>query len=137
MELEAPGFKHNHSTDKLRQRAEEKERSREALQQQVGGRPGVINRMQFTFSVDQPAHSAQANAQSVKKPDLKPSSQFRDSVGRRARPSTRASQGGQGAHHNGGAKAGADGGVGEKEPPSLTQMGRKRSPSASGNSTLR
>jgi hypothetical protein len=29
-ELEAPGFKHNYSTDIIRQRAAEKERSREA-----------------------------------------------------------------------------------------------------------
>ena len=136
VELEAPGFRRNQSTDKLRQRAEEKERTREALQQQSGGRPGVINRMQFTFSVDQPAQSTPASAQHVKKPDLKPSSQFRDSVGRRARPTTRASINGHGhgANNVEGSKDRSDK-AGDKDPPSLTQMGCRRSPSNSANNT--
>ncbi|KIK66450.1 hypothetical protein GYMLUDRAFT_239399 [Collybiopsis luxurians FD-317 M1] len=70
-ELEAPDFRRNHSTDMIRQRAVEKERSREASQ---NAKPGTIKRMQFTFSVDQPA--APATAQPVKKPDLKPSPEF-------------------------------------------------------------
>ncbi|KAE9401777.1 hypothetical protein BT96DRAFT_593949 [Gymnopus androsaceus JB14] len=69
-ELEAPDFKRNHSTDIIRQRAVEKERSREASQ---NARPGTIKRMQFTFSVDQPSP---VSAQLVKKPDLKPSPEF-------------------------------------------------------------
>ncbi|THH12446.1 hypothetical protein EW146_g7691 [Bondarzewia mesenterica] len=84
-ELEAPGFKRNHSTDIIRQRAAEKERTREANQ---NARPGTIKRMQFTFSVDQPTPAA--SAPPVKKPDLKPSAEFRDTVSRRGRPSTRA-----------------------------------------------
>ncbi|KAI9507942.1 hypothetical protein F5148DRAFT_980619 [Russula earlei] len=83
-ELEAPGFRRNHSTDIIRQRAAEKERSREA---NVNGRPGTIKRMQFTFSVDQPTNTASATP--VQKPDLKPSAEFKDSVTRRTRPVTR------------------------------------------------
>lgn len=49
-ELEAPDFKRNPSVEMIRQRAAEKERMREANQHL----PGTINRMQFTFSVDQP-----------------------------------------------------------------------------------
>ncbi|KAJ3806206.1 hypothetical protein EV368DRAFT_4570, partial [Lentinula lateritia] len=85
-ELSAPDFKHSHSTDLIRQKAVERERSREEAAQEdaaavanglgvggVGG-PGTrtIKRMQFTFS---PMH--------VDKPDLKPSAEF--SVGKRAR----------------------------------------------------
>ncbi|KAH9476806.1 GATA-binding factor 1-A [Psilocybe cubensis] len=70
-ELEAPDFKRNHSTDMIRQRAVEKERSREASQ---NAQPGTIKRMQFTFSVDQPAQSL--STAPVKKPDTKPSSEF-------------------------------------------------------------
>ncbi|KAI0245842.1 hypothetical protein BJV78DRAFT_1277357 [Lactifluus subvellereus] len=80
-ELEAPGFKRNHSTDIIRQRAAERERSREAT---LNGRPGTIKRMQFTFSVDQPIHGA--SSAPVQKPDLKPSAEFKDSVTRRSRP---------------------------------------------------
>ena len=83
-ELEAPGFKRNHSTDIIRQRAAEKERSREA---NLNGRPGTIKRMQFTFSVDQPTPAASAGP--VQKPDLKPSAEFKDNVTRRSRPVTR------------------------------------------------
>jgi GATA-binding protein, other eukaryote len=83
--LEAPGFKRNHSTDIIRQRAAEKERSREA---NLTGRPGTIKRMQFTFSVDQPTSST-ASAVPVQKPDLKPSAEFKDNVTRRTRPTTR------------------------------------------------
>jgi GATA-binding protein len=82
--LEAPGFKRNHSTDIIRQRAAEKERSREA---NLNGRPGTIKRMQFTFSVDQPTSTASAVL--VQKPDLKPSAEFKDNVTRRTRPITR------------------------------------------------
>ncbi|KAF5363111.1 hypothetical protein D9757_011712 [Collybiopsis confluens] len=70
-ELEAPDFRRNHSSDMIRQKAVEKERSREASQ---NAQPGTIKRMQFTFSVDQP--TAPATAQAVKKPDLKPSPEF-------------------------------------------------------------
>ncbi|KAH9956082.1 hypothetical protein BC827DRAFT_1347168 [Russula dissimulans] len=83
-ELEAPGFRRNHSTDIIRQRAAEKERSREA---NVNGCPGTIKRMQFTFSVDQPTPTASATP--VQKPDLKPSAEFKDNLTRRARPATR------------------------------------------------
>ncbi|PPQ69700.1 hypothetical protein CVT24_001200 [Panaeolus cyanescens] len=69
-ELEAPDFKRNHSTDMIRQRAAEKERSREASQ----NAPGVIKRMQFTFSVDQPSQPFMTLP--VKKPDTKPSAEF-------------------------------------------------------------
>ncbi|KAG5643654.1 hypothetical protein DXG03_000534 [Asterophora parasitica] len=69
-ELEAPDFKANHSTDMIRQRAEEKERNREASQHAL---PGTIKRMQFTFSVDQPSPAVN---QTVQKPDLKPSPEF-------------------------------------------------------------
>ncbi|CAK5276492.1 unnamed protein product [Mycena citricolor] len=44
--------KHSLSSDLLRQRAEEKERSREAAQLQTGG---GLHRMQFTFAVEVPA----------------------------------------------------------------------------------
>ena len=83
-ELEAPGFKRNHSTDIIKQRAAEKERSREA---NLNGRPGTIKRMQFTFSVDQPTPCT--SAVPVQKPDLKPSAEFKDNVTRRTRPITR------------------------------------------------
>ena len=82
--MEAPGFKRNYSTDIIRQRAAEKERSREA---NLNGRPGTIKRMQFTFSVDQPTSTASAVL--VQKPDLKPSAEFKDNVTRRTRPITR------------------------------------------------
>ena len=71
-ELEAPDFKRNHSTDMIRQRAVEKERSREASQ---NAQPGTIKRMQFTFSVDQQAHQAPITAP-AKKPDTRPSAEF-------------------------------------------------------------
>ena len=56
----------------IRQRAVEKERSREASQ---NAQPGTIKRMQFTFSVDQQAHQAPSTAP-VKKPDTRPSAEF-------------------------------------------------------------
>ncbi|KZT08489.1 uncharacterized protein LAESUDRAFT_757724 [Laetiporus sulphureus 93-53] len=84
-QLQAPGFKRNHSTDLIQRRAADKEREREANQR---GRPGTIRRMQFTFSVDRPASPTAATV-SVKKPDLKPSSEFRDNALKRGRPSTR------------------------------------------------
>ncbi|KZT21346.1 hypothetical protein NEOLEDRAFT_1073641 [Neolentinus lepideus HHB14362 ss-1] len=79
-ELSAPGFRRNQSTDLIQQRAVEKERQREATQ---NAKPGVIKRMQFTFSVDPP--SSGATSTPVKKPDYKPSAEFRDNSGRRAR----------------------------------------------------
>lgn len=81
-ELRAPGFKRNHSTAMIQQRAAEKEREREAHQN------GTIHRMQFTFSVDQPAPPT-ASSVHPRKPDLKPSSEFRDTVVKRGRPTTR------------------------------------------------
>ncbi|KAI3607043.1 siderophore biosynthesis regulatory protein [Moniliophthora roreri] len=69
-ELEAPDFKRNSSSEMIRQRAEERERSREASQ---NAKPGTIKRMQFTFSVDQPTPVSNAP---VQKPDLKPSPEF-------------------------------------------------------------
>ncbi|KAJ3872814.1 hypothetical protein F5051DRAFT_310148, partial [Lentinula edodes] len=99
-ELSAPDFKHSHSTDLIRQKAVERERSREEAAQEdaaavangtgvggVGG-PGTrtIKRMQFTFSVNEDQHSAAgytAQPMHVDKPDLKPSAEF--SVGKRAR----------------------------------------------------
>lgn len=69
-ELEAPDFRRNPSSDLIRQRAVEKERNREASQ---NTQPGAINRMQFTFSVEQPSPASNAP---VPKPDFKPSSEF-------------------------------------------------------------
>ena len=57
----------------IRQRAVEKERSREASQ---NAQPGTIKRMQFTFSVDQQAHQAPPLNAPVKKPDTRPSAEF-------------------------------------------------------------
>ncbi|KAI0042753.1 hypothetical protein FA95DRAFT_1584339 [Auriscalpium vulgare] len=117
-ELEAPGFKRNHSTDIIRQRAAEKERSREANQ----SRPGTIGRMQFTFSVDQPAPAA--SAAPVQKPDLKPSAEFKDNAARRGRPSTRSM-----ATENAGDPAPTLPDATDKDPP-LTQRGRKTATSS-------
>src|SRR5262245_56153637 len=72
-ELEAPDFKHNSSTDLIRQRAGEKERNREASQ---NTKPGMIKRMQFTFSVDQPARVP--NSATLKKLDSKPTHEIKD-----------------------------------------------------------
>ncbi|KIL58289.1 hypothetical protein M378DRAFT_335299 [Amanita muscaria Koide BX008] len=69
-ELEAPDYRHNHSAEYIRQKAAEKERSREASQ---NPKTGIIKRMQFTFSVDQPSP---ATNQPVQKPDLRPSLEF-------------------------------------------------------------
>ena len=85
--LEAPDFKRNASTDLIRQRAVERERSREASQ---NARPGTIKRMQFTFSVDTPPGSfpttssssytfaGEGSATAPTKPDLRPSAEFRE-----------------------------------------------------------
>ncbi|KAG6827220.1 hypothetical protein H0H92_012741 [Tricholoma furcatifolium] len=64
-ELEAPNYKANHSTDLIRQRAEEKERNR--------AMPGTIKRMQFTFNLDTPSPAVN---EPVTKPNLKPSTEF-------------------------------------------------------------
>ena len=70
-ELEAPDFKHNHSTEMIRKRAAEKERQKV----QSGA---IIKRTQFTFSVEQPPV---VNAAPVAgKPDTKPSPEFNDSI---------------------------------------------------------
>ncbi|GJE89056.1 GATA Zn-finger domain-containing protein [Phanerochaete sordida] len=100
-ELQAPGFRRNHSTDVIQQRALEREREREANQ----NRNGTLHRMQFTFSVDQPA--APATSTPCQKPDLKPSAEFKDN--KRGRPATRASNSSD-----------------SKDQP-LTQRGRKQS----------
>ncbi|KAF5376737.1 hypothetical protein D9615_007839 [Tricholomella constricta] len=109
-ELEAPDFKANHSTAKIRQRAEEKERNREASQNAV---PGTIKRMQFTFSVDQPSPAVN---QSVKKPNLKPSAEFNKRSWNAARATLDDDM------------VVADDEGNDKDPP-LTQRGRKAKPS--------
>ncbi len=69
-ELSSPqGLKCNHSTDKIRQRVASKERNHEA-NQHAGG---TIQRMQFTFSVDQLIQPRTSTP--VKKPDAKPSAE--------------------------------------------------------------
>ncbi|EKM52431.1 uncharacterized protein PHACADRAFT_260812 [Phanerochaete carnosa HHB-10118-sp] len=103
-ELQAPGFRRNHSTDIIQQRALEREREREANQ----NRNGTLHRMQFTFSVDQP--TAPATSMPCQKPDLKPSAEFRDN--KRGRPTTRAFN--------------VDNDNSTKDQP-LTQRGRKHS----------
>src|SRR5271169_1338748 len=56
----------------IRQRAVEKERNREASK---NAQPGIIERMQFTFSVDQQAPQAPSSTP-AKKPDTRPSAEF-------------------------------------------------------------
>lgn len=94
----------------IQQRAVEKERERLAQQ---NGRPG-IQRMQFTFSVDQPA-TPTGSAAPAKKPDLKPSAEFRDHALKRGRPNTRSA-----------AADVASNDSNDKDQP-LTQRGRKHS----------
>lgn len=106
-ELQAPDFKRNHSSDLLRKRAAEKERSREASQ---NAKPGTIDRMQFTFSVDTPTPGVQTVP--ATKPDMKPSSEFKShNSHKRARRLVDESD-------NTGSEIGAD------DPP-LTKRGRK------------
>ncbi|PSS11017.1 hypothetical protein PHLCEN_2v3313 [Hermanssonia centrifuga] len=117
-ELQAPGFRRNHSTDIIQQRAIEKEREREAQ----SGRPG-IHRMQFTFSVDQPL-APTGHSPPAQKPDLKPSPEFKDNCGKRGRPSTRSTavvEAAPVAEVTATATAAT-----EKDQP-LTQRGRKQS----------
>ncbi|EIW76948.1 hypothetical protein CONPUDRAFT_110709 [Coniophora puteana RWD-64-598 SS2] len=83
-ELGAPDFKRNASSDLIRQRAAEKERSREASQ---NAKPGTIKRMQFTFSVDRPTPAGPGVASM---PDLKPSAEFKDNASKRGRQAARA-----------------------------------------------
>lgn len=109
--MQAPGFRRNHSTAMIQQRAAEKEREREAYQN------GTIHRMQFTFSVDQPSPPT-ANTIHARKPDLKPSSEFKDSVVKRGRPTTRSTAAEASASQNA-----------DKDAP-LTQRGRKLSTAA-------
>ena len=106
-ELQAPGFRRNHSTELIQQRAAEKEREREA-----NHLTGRIHRMQFTFSVDQPAPPTGSSAS--RKPDLKPSPEFKDTI-KRGRPATRSSIVTDGITVE----------VHDKEQP-LTQRGRKQ-----------
>ncbi|KAI1787418.1 hypothetical protein LXA43DRAFT_951307 [Ganoderma leucocontextum] len=113
-ELQAPDFRRNHSTELLQQRALEKEREREASQ---NGLPGTIHRMQFTFSVDHPA-SVAASTVPTKKPDMKPSSEFKD-MSKRGRPATRSTTA---AEESAAAKDSSA--AHEKDQP-LTQRGRK------------
>ncbi|KAF9235283.1 hypothetical protein BU15DRAFT_78114 [Melanogaster broomeanus] len=92
-ELEAPDFRHNASTDLVRQCAAEKERNREASQH---AKPRTIKHMQFTFSLDHLSPIA-ANV-AVSKPDLKPSAAFKETITRRRRPTTRANVAGDEAN---------------------------------------
>jgi GATA-binding protein, other eukaryote len=82
-ELQAPGFRRNHSTDVLQQRALEKEREREATNSGRG-----LQRMQFTFSIEAP-FEPNGPSPPTQKPDLRPSAEFRDATGKRGRQSTR------------------------------------------------
>lgn len=91
----------------IQQRAAEKEREREAHQN------GTIHRMQFTFSVDQPAPPTASTVQ-ARKPDLKPSSEFKDNVAKRGRPTTRSTAAESSTTQNA-----------DKDAP-LTQRGRKQ-----------
>ena len=137
-ELEAPDFKCNPAAEKLRQRAEEKERSRFEANQGGEGRP--LKRMQFTFSVDQPASQlGEIGPVSVKKPDLKPSSQFRDAMQRRTRIGTRANANANGVVASVATVASnvpastnnanpTETNETDKDPPSLTHIGRKATP---------
>jgi hypothetical protein len=111
-ELEAPDFKRNHSTDMIRQRAVEKERNREASQ---NAKPGTIKRMQFTFSIDQPTPAVSTF---VRKPDYKPSMEFKDGSHKRSRPNGRSTQGGEAEDIPVVDEAN------DKDPP-FTQRGRK------------
>ncbi|KAI6141967.1 hypothetical protein EDD17DRAFT_257879 [Pisolithus thermaeus] len=120
-ELEAPDFKRNASTDLIRQRAVERERSREASQ---NAKPGTIKRMQFTFSVDQPSPAAPNNV--LSKPDLKPCLEFKEShtsSARRGRQATRSS------NHN--SVAGDDSNNDQdSSPPTIASRKRKHPSSA-------
>ncbi|KAF9812779.1 hypothetical protein IEO21_05982 [Rhodonia placenta] len=123
-ELQAPGFKRNHSTELIQQRAAEKERERLANQ---NGRPGTIHRMQFTFSVDQPAPPT-ASAAPVKKPDLKPSAEFKDNALKRGRPAARAAAHDDTRTTTTTSNSTSTSNDNTTEPP-LTQRGRKPAPS--------
>ncbi|KAF9257404.1 hypothetical protein L218DRAFT_935829 [Marasmius fiardii PR-910] len=116
-ELEAPDFRRNPSSEMIRQRAEERERNREASH---NAKPGTIKRMQFTFSVDQPTPASNAP---VQKPDLKPSPEFNK------RPRA-------GARHEKFDDMIIEDEGNDKDPP-LTQRGRKipPSPTSSNNSS--
>ncbi|KII90088.1 hypothetical protein PLICRDRAFT_174876 [Plicaturopsis crispa FD-325 SS-3] len=118
-ELEAPDFKRNHSTDMIRQRAVEKERNREASQ---NAKPGTIKRMQFTFSIDQPSPATFHS--NVRKPDMRPSAEFKEST-KRGRPSTRAAAN----MDDSGETADVEEDANDKDPP-LTQRGRRHQVSA-------
>jgi hypothetical protein len=99
----------------IRQRAVEKERNREASQ---NARPGTIKRMQFTFSIDQPTPAMNTF---VKKPDLKPSPEFKESSNKRVKPSAHSTFSGDTED-----LAVADVEANDKDPP-FTQRGRKLS----------
>ncbi|KAG6853151.1 hypothetical protein C0991_006558 [Blastosporella zonata] len=109
-ELEAPDFKANHSTDMIRQRAEEKERNR--------AMPGTIKRMQFTFNLDNPSPAVNAP---VTKPNLKPSAEFNN----RSYNAARASETDMDITH--------DDGNDKDPPPSRRLSGSLRFPSLFNN----
>ncbi|KAJ7769570.1 hypothetical protein DFH07DRAFT_1005700, partial [Mycena maculata] len=69
-ELPAPDFKRNPSTDLIRQRAVEKERTREASMHTP---EHIIQRMQFTFAVDPPATSPSTTFTSASPSSANPS----------------------------------------------------------------
>ncbi|KAF7789435.1 hypothetical protein EIP86_000379 [Pleurotus ostreatoroseus] len=87
-ELQAPGFRCNHSTDLIQQRAVEREKECEANN---SGRPGTHS-MQFTISIKAPTELTGPTAHPIpaQKPEFKPSAEFKDNAGRRGRPSARA-----------------------------------------------
>lgn len=116
-DLEAPDFKHSHSSELIRQRAVEKERSREASQ---NAKPGTIKRMQFTFSVDQRAPNSNT---AIKKPNLKPAVELKES-NKRGRIGTRSASRYMGEADE---MVVADDELDIDRPPSLTQRGRKPS----------
>lgn len=150
-ELEAPDFKSNTpAVEKLRLRAEEKERSRQDAATAEPGRP--LRRMQFTFAVDAPpvggaGHShlsgpGTGDDQEPPKLDFRPSSEFRDNV-RRNRPTAKQSQSApivqqQREQDSSGSKPSeatakttsstSRSNEEDKDPPSLTELGRKPSP---------
>lgn len=79
-ELGAPDFKRHASTDLIRQRAFERERTCEASQ---NAEPGIVKRMEYTFSVDRPTPATPNTTDP--KPDLWPSAEFKETSSRRGR----------------------------------------------------
>ncbi|KAH9831473.1 uncharacterized protein C8Q71DRAFT_882461 [Rhodofomes roseus] len=87
-------------------------------------RLGMIHRMQFTFSVDQPAPPTVSSID-VKKPDLKPSAKFKDNALKRGRPATHST-----ANHDD-----TPTNISDKDRP-LTQRGSARRPTQGQDATL-